>query len=344
MWKKIPIFLTAALVISTVVFGIIGYQVKQKSYELEAKKVREGQIPKKDFQIRTYGGTDITSLFKLYTDASFRIYMAGKEIKNLYSIRYFFENTGKAPILESDFSKNLTLTFPERWKILVLQNEGVTPPEFNPVWERVNNHKIQLKPMLINAGDKFALEIYLSDIEKGIEKDEVSKKLQATWTVKIPNLSKIDLDDPVTRKLKPKKPTPKLDPKNLLKSLLEEYYILRFGAGITTLFRAGFLIQPYEWGVYAIIALAAIMIFVYLSLLYPLKEHFNFSKQSSIFSIIGVSVFSFAASETYITFFVALGINVALINYIFMFLYVASIIILFWLNGRVKPRGLASNL
>ncbi len=297
MWKKIPIFLTAALVISTVVFGIIGYQQKQKSYELEAKKVREGQIPKKDFQIRTSGGTDITSLFEFYTDASFRIYMAGKEIKNLYSIRYFFENTGKAPILPSDFSENLTLTFPERWKILVLQNEGITPSEFNPVWEKINNYKIQLKPLLINAGDKFALEIYLSDTEKGeLDKDEVSKKLQGTWAVRIPNLSKIDIDDPVTRKSKPKKPTTKLDPISHMRENLEQLYIARFGSGFATLFKAGFLIMPNEWGVYAIIALAAIMIFVYLSLLYPLKVHFNFNKKSSIFSIIGVSVFSFAAS------------------------------------------------
>jgi len=136
MWKKIPLFLTAGLVISTVIFGIIGYQQKQKSYELEAKKVREGQIPKKNLQIRTFGETDITSLFNRYTDEAFRIYMAGKEIKNRYSIRYYFENTGEAPILESDFSEKLTLTFPERWNILVLQNEGVTPPEFNPAWEK----------------------------------------------------------------------------------------------------------------------------------------------------------------------------------------------------------------
>jgi len=127
--------------------------------------------------------------------------------------------------------------------------------------------------LLINAKDKFALEIYLSDTEKGKSK---SDELQGTWTVRIPNLSRIDIDDPVTRKSKPKKPIPKLDPENLVKSLLEEYYIDRFGAGMKTLLRAGFVIQPYEWGVYAIVALAAIMIFVYLSLLYPLKVHFNF--------------------------------------------------------------------
>lgn len=336
MWKKIPIYLTAALVISTVVFGIIGYQQKQKSHELETKKYREGQIPKKKLQIEPYSGTDVRQSFITFVDAKFSIYMAGKELKNLYSISYFIKNTGKAPILESDFSENLTLTFPERWKILILKNLRTVPPEFNPVWEKINNHKIQLKPLLINAGDRFGLEIYLFDTEMVEPKTfEVRKELQGSWTVRIPNLNKIDIKDPYSRKLEPKEPTTKLERHNMLKELFEKMYIERFGSGLTTLFKAGFIVMPYKWGVYAILALAAIMIFVYLNLLYPLKAHFNLGKQSSIFFIIGVSVFSFAASETYITFFTSFGKNVPLINYIFMFLYVASIIILLKINGKI---------
>ena len=107
-------------------------------------------------------------------------------------------------------------------------------------------------------------------------------------------------------------------------------------SGADTLWTAGFLIFPSEWGVYAILALAAIMIFVYLNLLYPLKMHSNFNKQSRIFCIIVVSVFSFASSESYITFFALLGKGVPWINYIFMSLYLASVIILFLINKKAK--------
>lgn len=87
-------------------------------------------------------------------------------------------------------------------------------------------------------------------------------------------------------------------------------------------------------GVYAILVLAAIMIFVYLNLLYPLMVQFNFNKQFSIFCIVMVSVFCFAASESYITFFAQLGKDVGWINYIFMFLYFIFIIVLFFINKR----------
>lgn len=332
MWKKVNIFLAAVPAIIAVVVGIIGYQLDQKGYELETKKFREGQIPKKNLQIVTYGGTDVTRLFKTFTDATFSINIAGKEVKSLYSISYHIENTGEAPILKSDFSENLTLTFPERWQILVLKNSKTVPPGFNPVWERISNHELQLKPLLINAGDKFSLEVYLSDTKEGeLEADEVHDELRGTWTVRIPTLSKIDIKDPFTRKVKSKKPIKKFDNMDIIKMALEGLV-----SGVDTLWTAGFLILPSEWGVYAILSLAAIMIFVYLNLLYSLKVHSDFNKQSRIFCIIMVSVFSFVASESYITFFALLGKGVPWINYIFMFLYLASIIILFLINKKAK--------
>ena len=191
MGKIVQIFLAAVPAIIALVIGVIGYQVDQKSYDLETKKFREGQIPKKKLQISTIGGTNVMRLLERFTDATFSINMAGKELKNLYSIGYYIENTGEAPILKSDFSENLTLTFPERWQILVLKKSRTVPPEFNPVWERISNHEVELKPLLINAGDKFGLEVYLSDTEEEeLERDEVRDKLQGTWTVRIPRLSK----------------------------------------------------------------------------------------------------------------------------------------------------------
>ena len=331
MWKKVQIFLAALPVICMVVFGIIGYQLEQKGYELETKKFREGQIPKKNLQIETYGGSDVGRAFKSFTDAQFSISIAGKELKSLYSISYRIENTGEAPILESDFSEYLTLTFSELCEILLLKNSRIIPPEFNPVWERISNHAMHLKPLLINPGDKFVLELYLSDTEGGESKtDEDRDELQGAWTVRIPNLSKIDIKDPFNRKLKSKKPIKKTDPMDYIKIFLG-----RSGSGMATLWTAGFLIIPSFWGVYAILALAAIMIFVYLNLIYPLKVYSKFNKQSCIFCIIVVSAFSFAASESYITFFALLGEGVPWINYIFMFLYVVSIIILFLINNKI---------
>ena len=333
MWNKIQILLAAIPAIGFVVFGLIGYQVDQKSYELEAKKFREGQIPKKSLQIRKFGGSNLMGLLISFEDATFSVHMAGKELKNLYSISYHIENTGEAPILKSDFSKNLRLTFPERWQILVLKSERTFPPEFNPVWEKISNQELQLKPLLINPGDRFGLEVYLTDTREGDPgTDAVQRDLGGIWTVRIPNLSKIDIKDPLSswKDKTTARKSEKHDAMYYLKVMLEGI------AGADTLWKAGFLNLPTKWGVYAILALAGVMIFVFLNLLYPLLMHSNLNEQSRIVGIIVVSVFSFTSSECYITFFALLGKGVPWINYVFMFLYLLSVIILLWMNRKRK--------
>ena len=81
MWEKVRYFLAVVPPIIAIVIGSIGYQLDKKGYELEAKKLREGQIPKKTLLIETYGGTDIMKLLKKFTDETFSINMAGKELK-----------------------------------------------------------------------------------------------------------------------------------------------------------------------------------------------------------------------------------------------------------------------
>jgi hypothetical protein len=336
MWKTIKFSLAVAAPIIAVVIGVLNYQLSQKGYELQTKKFKEGEIPKKNLQIVTYGGLDAMSSLKSFTDSSFNINIAGKKLKNLYQISYYIENNGEAPIMQNDFLEKLTVVFPKRWQILGLKSSYSDPPDFHPVWEIIDNNKIQLKPILINAKDKFYLNIYLSDKEdEKFERNEFQDLLQGTWTVRIPNLSKIDIQDPVTRKLKQKPTNP------IIKARYGDYIDVLVRTNLISsttapLFIAGFLIDPGQWGVYAILVLAAVMIFVYLNLLYPLRVHFNFNKQLSIFCIVMVSVFCFAASECYITFFAQLGKDVAWINYIFMFLYLVSIIILFLVNKKIK--------
>ena len=171
------------------------------------------------------------------------------------------------------------------------------------------------------------MNIYLSDIEEGkLKANEVQDILRGTWTVRIPNLRKIDIQDPITRKLQPP-----ISYSDRLKKLASEQ-----DATLYSFLTAGYIINPNQWGVYAILVLAAVMIFVYLNLLYPLKLHFHFNKRSTIFCTVIVSDFCFAASESYITFFAQLGKGVFWINYIFMLLYVVSVIILFLINRKIK--------
>jgi hypothetical protein len=163
MWKTIKIFLAVAPTIAVVIIGVFNCQISQKGYELQTKKFKEGEIPKKNLQIATYGGIDDMISLKSIPDSSFNINMAGKKLKNLYHISYHIENNGEAPIMQNDFLEKLIVVFPERWQIIGLESSYSDPPDFHPFWEKIDNNKIQLKPILINAGDKFDLNIYLSD-------------------------------------------------------------------------------------------------------------------------------------------------------------------------------------
>lgn len=251
MWKTIKFFLLAVtpVIIAAViaVITILHYQLDQKGYELQTKKFKEGEIPKKNLQIETYGGFDDMLSLKSIPDSSFNINMAGKKLKNLYHISYHIENNGEAPIMQNDFLEKLTVVFPKRWQIIGLDSSHSDPPEFRPIWEKIDNNKIQLKPILINPKDKFDLNIYLSDNkDEKFEMNEVQNVLQGTWTVRIPNLSKIDIQDPVTRKLKQKPTNPiKFRYGDFIDNLVRTNLI---SSTTAPLFIAGFLIDPSRWG------------------------------------------------------------------------------------------------
>jgi hypothetical protein len=258
--------------------------------------------------------------------------MAGKELKSLYSISYRIENTGEAPILKTDFSEDLKVSFSDYWEILALKNLATNPAELSPEWEKVNYHEIRLKPLLMNAGDRFGLEIYLSRIEGDAAKpNRQMDQLRGTWTVRIPNLPKIDFKNPFSPSDKTKQPPKTPDTKRLLKTIFRDS-----GGGVETLWTAGFLFFANEWGVYVICALSVLMMYVYLTFFYSIGAQTHYTKHVAIFWIILICVFSFAASESYVTFFALLGKGVPALNYVFMSLYVVSIIALILKNKATK--------
>ena len=113
MWKKILKFMFLTLpTIAVVVIMIFSFQLEKKSYELEEKKVKEGQIAKKSLKVYSYGVSNIKSLFRIFAnvDVGFNITLKGKELSNLYSVKYIISNNGDAPILKEDFSEKLKLS------------------------------------------------------------------------------------------------------------------------------------------------------------------------------------------------------------------------------------------
>jgi len=332
-------FLAVAIpLIVTAFIGIYNIELNKKNYELQLKKLSENQISKKKLRININGETNVMSLFKAFSDETFRINMEGKELKSLYTINYDIQNSGESPILENEFSETLTLTFPEGCQILAFNVSKIEPIGLNPLWHKISDNKIALKPLLLNTGDKFSLEIYLAKPMNGNvqTEDNVSqggysqfrstKRIYDTgysspgygsWSVRIANLNKPDIEYQAAS--------------NVRTRIINKNDPLLAATGV--------LILPSKWGVYAIISLAAIMIYLYLSFLYPFYILHDINKLQYKISIIIVSIFSFMASESFISFFALFGKGVNWVNYIFIILYVVSIIILFWIKPKIKSKS-----
>ena len=100
-----------------------------------------------------------------------------------------------------------------------------------------------------------------------------------------------------------------------------------YAKGNETLWKAGYLILPNKFGVYALLALSSAMICFYMYILYSDRRVIE-SLRRRILTAITVSLFSFASAESYLTFVIHMGKNILWPNYVFMALYIISTIFL----------------
>lgn len=333
--KKILSIISLLPVFITAILGVYGAFLDYKKYDLDYEKYKKGDIPEKKIQILNYGATNLLNLLKSFTNSDFDLKIKDQRITSLYSSTFHIKNTGEAPILKSDFSENLSVKFPENWQILAFENKNMTPPEFKPIWKVIENNILQMEPLLINSGDEFSLEVFFSYDMNEIPKDvNVNKELEGTWSVRIANLKNIDFNMPLNRK--DSKDTPKKSYIELMNDALGEY-IKEINPDTYVLWKAGFYISPFAWGVWVILFIYSFIFFIYLKILWNLKIYDHLNKIQNIISLILLSVFCYAVADSFMTYFILLGRNVGIVNYFFIMLYVISIIYLkYFINRKSK--------
>ena len=308
MLSRLHILIAAIPPAVLVVVAFMSFQLDKSGLDFEKKKHKEGSIPVKELAIKTYGSDNVSFSIKQLEEAEIKITIGGKEINDLYSIDYWIENTGSAPILSTDFSEPLTLKFPDRWEILFVRESHSMPKDLNTNWTKIDKHSIFLEPLLLNPGDALKVDVYLADLEgKDIDPFSVRREIKGLWSVRVPNLKKIDLKDPLgiykSQKEKDK------DRKKMMEEIIKDKNIRSYPwlpQETKTLLIAGFFHDPKSWGVYAIIFLAGLIIYVFMYLIFSLKHFRNIGNLKLILAITGISIFSFASAESYVS-FIALG-------------------------------------
>jgi len=143
-------------------------------------------------------------------------------------------------------------------------------------------------------------------------------------------LKKIDLKDPLGI-YKSQKERDK-DRKKMMEEMIEDKKIRSYSwlsKEDKTLLIAGFFHSPNSWGVYAIIVLAGLIIYVFMYLIFSLKNFRNIGILKLILAITGISIFSFASAESYVTFIALGGHGTFWLNYVFIATHIIAVAFLF---------------
>lgn len=88
-----------------------------------------------------------------------------EKINNLYIVEATIENIGKIPVIPTDFVEPLTISIQNPWKIINITNSKPSNSYKSFNWSRSTNNQFTAKPTLLNPGDTFKFNIYLTNPE-----------------------------------------------------------------------------------------------------------------------------------------------------------------------------------
>ncbi|MCE8032763.1 hypothetical protein EKK97_06535 [Billgrantia tianxiuensis] len=153
----------------------------------------KGPVPEKSLEYSNFGTSDVLSrLNKLESGFAFSLNYGEEELRNLYSVSSLLINSGKSPILPSDFYKGISVSVDERWKFLSVETTSVGIGNVELDWARVSDTVYKTEPTLINPKDAIIVTAYLTyaddELNAGIES---SPEIELNFSARIANLREI---------------------------------------------------------------------------------------------------------------------------------------------------------
>lgn len=141
-----------ALLIST----FIAYDIYQKSLRLPNLTI-----------VREYSFNPIG--FGESSSKPITMSIDGEVVSDLEVYYYTLENTGNAPIEPTDYVEPVTVSVKEPLRILTVEKDRSRPEGITVSWRKVGENKFQLKPLLLNSGDKLSILVFVSGLPEKLE-------------------------------------------------------------------------------------------------------------------------------------------------------------------------------
>jgi len=152
LWKFLPIVVTLITAfVPIVVMYDLYYRGSIPEKYLELDK-RLAVNPLRDLNIK--GG-----------NVALNLSVGDKTFNNVVITSFTLRNTGKSPVVPSDYQEPMTVTVKPPWQIIAIEND----PTFEDitgitlVWDRVSDQRFEAKPALINPGDYIVETVYLTN-------------------------------------------------------------------------------------------------------------------------------------------------------------------------------------
>lgn len=157
----------------------------------------KGPISIKSLEVSDYGTSNVLSTLNVLEEQfDFSLNYGDDKVNHLYSVTSLITNTGKSPILPSDFFKGINVRVDKKWKILSVHTTTTGIGRVNLEWERVSNYFYQSKPTLINPGDRIYVTAYVTYTNSNeYIKNNSDVKIKLKYSARIANMKGITKRD-----------------------------------------------------------------------------------------------------------------------------------------------------
>jgi hypothetical protein len=154
-----------------------------------------GTIPQKQIELGQTMGLGINPLYDLNlksANVDFKLIVDDQIYDNVIIKNLSFRNSGKAPVVPTDYCEPITVTVGVPWKIIAIESAPLY--DFVPMkmkWHRINDQMFEAEPALINPGDFIVQNVYLTNTKYDkSQKAAYSSEVNLMINARITNLSR----------------------------------------------------------------------------------------------------------------------------------------------------------
>lgn len=149
-----------------------------------------GTTPEKIVELKKFDAINpLADMSPLGERSHLTLQVEDRKIDNLLIAQAMLQNTGKSPILPSDYVQPLTVAVKSPWKIVAVVSSATSSAYVQMRWKRVDETRFEAEPALLNPSDLTWTYVYLTNSDPSkLGSLTGATKPEVDWTARIVNL------------------------------------------------------------------------------------------------------------------------------------------------------------